>query len=97
MALLLGRVKPGMGEVTKVAAKSLLTGAVAFAPIVLAGMFLPSTPTSFVVKAILLLPAILLFRFLAVRVLRLFSAGERDDLVSMMDRRGMGAVARRII
>jgi O-antigen/teichoic acid export membrane protein len=97
MALLLGRVRPGMGEVFKVAAKSLLSGAVAFSPVVLAGALLPSSPTQVAVKAVLVLPAILLFRFLSVKVLRVFTAGERDALVSLMDRRGLGALAKRII
>jgi len=97
MALSLSRVRPGMGEVLKVAAKSLLSGAVAFSPVVLAGALLPSSPTQVAVKVVLVLPAILLFRFLSVKVLRIFTAGERDALVSLMDRRGLGAVAKRII
>jgi len=97
MALSLARVRPALGEVFKVAAKSLLSGAVAFSPVVLAGVLLPSSPTQVVVKAVLLLPAIVLFRYLSVKVLRIFSAGERDALVSLMNRRGLGAVAKRII
>ena len=80
-----------------VASVFFLSGAVAFSPVVLAGALLPSSPTQVAVKVVLVLPAILLFRFLSVKVLRIFTAGERDALVSLMDRRGLGAVAKRII
>lgn len=97
MALWLGRVKPGVGEVLPVAAKSLFAGVVAFCPIVLAGWLLPDPALALFAKAVLAIAGVVLFRIVLVKALRLFDPEERGALVSLMERAGLGALARRIV
>jgi O-antigen/teichoic acid export membrane protein len=97
LALRLGRVKPALADVASTALKCLICGVVAFAPVLAAGLFLQSQTASMVVKLLLMLPAVLLFRLIAVKGLGLFNDGDRHALVSLLERRGMGAVARRLV
>jgi len=97
MALSLSRVRPGLKAILKIASSCVLGGAAAFAPVVLAGAFLPASPATVVVKAVLLIPAMVLFRLLVVKVLRVFTDGERETLLSLLSGRGAGAFAKWIV
>jgi O-antigen/teichoic acid export membrane protein len=97
LALLLSRVRPDARTVLTVVSKSLLGGAIAFGPVVLAGEFLSMSPGAVVLKVGLLLLAMVVFRLLAVRVLRVFTHEEREALVELLDKPGLGMVTRRIV
>jgi O-antigen/teichoic acid export membrane protein len=94
MALSLSRVRPKLADAVKAAAVSAASAAAVFAPIALAGVFLPSSPATFAVKVALVLPAIVMFKLLAVNLLRVFTEGERDTLVSLLSNRGLRNLAR---
>jgi O-antigen/teichoic acid export membrane protein len=97
VALSLSRVRPAVGAALATAAKSVLSAVVAFAPVALASAFLPASPARVVAKVALLLLAIVVFRLMAVKWLRLFTGGERGTLGALLNRRGLSAVARWVV
>jgi hypothetical protein len=50
-----------------------------------------------VFEAVLFLLAAIVFRVMAIKVLRVFTDEERETLVALLGRRGLGVVARRIL
>lgn len=95
LALSLGRFAPGMGAVIAVVTRSAIAGVVAFAPLLVAGALMAPSPAALAAKLLLFLLSLVLFRFM-LKTLGLFTSVEREALISLMERRGLGTIARRV-
>ena len=96
LALALGRIVPGARAVMAVIARSAVAGAVAFAPLVAAGALMERSPATLAVKLVLFVLSLVMFRFILKR-LNLFNSIEREALISLMERRGLGPIARKVL
>jgi len=96
LALSLSRLGFGMRLPLTVAGRSMLCGLVAFAPLLVAGAFLPLSPAAVALKSVLFILALVLYRSTA-RALRLLSGDEREALAALLGKSGMGRAARKFI
>jgi len=96
LALSLSRFALGVGGVMAAVARSAIAGAVAFAPVLVAGVLMAPSPAALAVKLVLFLLSLVLFRIM-LKTLGLFTSSEREALISLMERRGLGPIARRVV
>jgi O-antigen/teichoic acid export membrane protein len=96
LALSLSRFALGAGGVMAALARSAIAGAVAFAPVLAAGVLMAPSPAALAVKLVFFLLALVLFRVM-LKTLGLFTSSEREALISLMERRGLGRIARRVV
>jgi O-antigen/teichoic acid export membrane protein len=96
LALSLSRFVPAMGTVMAVVTRSAIAGVVAFTPVLTAGVLLAPSPAALAIKLVLFLLSLVLFRFM-IKKLGLFTPDERESLISLLERRGLGPIARRVV
>jgi O-antigen/teichoic acid export membrane protein len=96
VALLWSRRVVRAGFVVAAAGKTVVSGLVAFAPLLAAGALLPWSPVGTAAKLVLFAAALVLFRKMA-RITRVFDVQERSALVSILDRGRVGGVFRRFV
>jgi hypothetical protein len=68
----------------------------AYAPLLIAGALMPLSGAAVAVKAALLVLSLLLFRIVS-RVAGVFTPDERETLIALSDKRGMGPLVKRLI
>lgn len=96
MAVSLSRLGFTGGFLAGVLGKTILCGLVAFAPILLVNGFFPDIPFSVLVKAVLLLVAVIVFRIMA-RSVSVFTPDERGTLEQMLAKHGLGFVGKHLL
>jgi O-antigen/teichoic acid export membrane protein len=96
LAVSLSRPRIGAGFPLSVAGKVVVSGLVAFVPMLAVGALLPLSAAAVAAKAVLLVLALLLFRVMS-RIVGVFSREEREVLIALSDKSKLGALASRLV
>jgi hypothetical protein len=76
--------------------KTAVCGLIAFAPMIIANVVFSGIPSSIAVKAVLLLVALVIFKIM-IKLVSVFTIDERETLIRMLTKGGLGFVGKRLL